>query len=396
MDKNISEIFDYGDEIVVVREQEHPLDPARIKELTMKKINNDVFCEKAGKFVKKAHPMYRTILIAAVLAVLLIGTALAVGLHTDFFHHAYGDGTSHGAFDVQEHPGSVVTYPAMEAAEVDERLSETRLGDYIADVNKSITIGGYTLTIGEMILDENGIGTMTVDIENPDGLELTELAGGNFTCPAGISVYEETDGLFDAYLASKAYPVTGSVTDTSIRYVYYFASAEHWTPGAPLFAEVSVAEASGAPLEERTDIPALPLVPAVRFAGDGISGELSSVGLTLTWDIPEDYIDVETRVTVDDEGNLYLDGELLGNMYMDTDLYAREIHPFEPGLLTDGGRFSIIFDDGEEYVIEAEGILNTPESYRSGWTVYYAFNRIVDVDSVERIMFDGIVLTPAY
>ena len=78
MDKKISEIFDYGDEIVIVEEQEHPLDPARIKELTMKKIDNTIFREEAGKSVRKARPVYRTLLIAAVIAALLIGTAVAV------------------------------------------------------------------------------------------------------------------------------------------------------------------------------------------------------------------------------------------------------------------------------------------------------------------------------
>ena len=77
MDKNISEIFDYGDEIVV-EEQENPLDPARIKELTMKKIDCGMLSEEAGKAVKKSRPLYRTLLIAAVIAVGLIGTALAV------------------------------------------------------------------------------------------------------------------------------------------------------------------------------------------------------------------------------------------------------------------------------------------------------------------------------
>ena len=78
MDKNISEIFDYGDEIVVVKEQDNPLDPARIKELTMKKIESGAIQEEIGKTVKKARPVYRTVLIAAVVAILLIGTAFAV------------------------------------------------------------------------------------------------------------------------------------------------------------------------------------------------------------------------------------------------------------------------------------------------------------------------------
>lgn len=74
MEMKISELFDYGDEIAVVKEQDDSFDPARIKELTMKKINVPVSQgETAHK--TKARPPYRVFLIAAILAVALIGAA---------------------------------------------------------------------------------------------------------------------------------------------------------------------------------------------------------------------------------------------------------------------------------------------------------------------------------
>lgn len=78
MDKRISDIFDYGDEIVIVTEQDEIFDPARIKELTMRKINAGVVDTNIQKTIKKVRPAYRTVIIAAVIAVLMIGTALAV------------------------------------------------------------------------------------------------------------------------------------------------------------------------------------------------------------------------------------------------------------------------------------------------------------------------------
>ena len=78
MSERISDIFDYGDEIVIVEERDDRIDPARIKELTMKKINSGAVCAEIGKTVKKARPAWRTVLIAAAVGVLLIGTALAV------------------------------------------------------------------------------------------------------------------------------------------------------------------------------------------------------------------------------------------------------------------------------------------------------------------------------
>ena len=78
MRERISDIFDYGDEIVVVEEQEDWIDPARIKELTMRKINAESKDTPARPAVKKTRTARRTALIAAIAAVLLAGTALAV------------------------------------------------------------------------------------------------------------------------------------------------------------------------------------------------------------------------------------------------------------------------------------------------------------------------------
>ena len=78
MDKRISEIFDYGDEIVVVEERDDLFDPARIKELTMQKINASEKIPENDTPLKKARPLYRTVLIAAIVALALIGTALAI------------------------------------------------------------------------------------------------------------------------------------------------------------------------------------------------------------------------------------------------------------------------------------------------------------------------------
>lgn len=84
MDKRISEIFDYGDEIVIVEERDDMFDPARIKELTMKKLNYESTNTTNGTVVKKARPAFRTILIAAVVAVVLVGTALAAAASSGF------------------------------------------------------------------------------------------------------------------------------------------------------------------------------------------------------------------------------------------------------------------------------------------------------------------------
>lgn len=83
MDKKISDIFGYGDEIAVDWGTGESCDPAEIKELTMKRIHDEnITPTEYGRAVKKARPVWRTLLIAAVAAVLLAGTALAVYQYT--------------------------------------------------------------------------------------------------------------------------------------------------------------------------------------------------------------------------------------------------------------------------------------------------------------------------
>lgn len=77
MNKNISDIFDYGDEIVIAEEINGMFDPNEIKELTMEKIRNDgIENNKSGKRL-------RTGLVAAIVAaacIALCGVGYAAGL----------------------------------------------------------------------------------------------------------------------------------------------------------------------------------------------------------------------------------------------------------------------------------------------------------------------------
>lgn len=70
MDRKISEIFDYGDEIVTAEEINDMFDPQEIKELTMNKIHN----EKIVHHIKRPTK----VILAATLAALMSVTALAV------------------------------------------------------------------------------------------------------------------------------------------------------------------------------------------------------------------------------------------------------------------------------------------------------------------------------
>ena len=76
MEKKISQLFDYGDEIAVPGEAP-AFDPGKIKELTMQKIHGE---HTAPKRVRAVRRVSRTLLIAAIIASLFTVTALAAGL----------------------------------------------------------------------------------------------------------------------------------------------------------------------------------------------------------------------------------------------------------------------------------------------------------------------------
>ena len=75
MTERISELFDYGDEIVL-EGLDNPFDPAEIKEVTLKKIHETA---KPGSRVR-VRRVSRTLLLAALLSTLFVTSALAVGL----------------------------------------------------------------------------------------------------------------------------------------------------------------------------------------------------------------------------------------------------------------------------------------------------------------------------
>ena len=75
MTERISELFDYGDEIVVDG-LESPFDPARIKEITMNRIHEHT--DKHSRV--RVRRISRTLLLAAILSTLFVTSALAVGL----------------------------------------------------------------------------------------------------------------------------------------------------------------------------------------------------------------------------------------------------------------------------------------------------------------------------
>lgn len=332
---------------------------------------------------------WKTALLIAAVVALLAGTAVAAGMHTGFFESAYGDEGkrpqwTEPKYDSHGKITGTYTYPAVQGFEVDEEKADRLLGDYISDIEKTIEVDGYTITLHEFVMDENGIGSILVDVENPGGLgEMFVSPLGKHSPPIIVQMRADTDIDFP-YFGRDYVVVESSITDTSIRYVTYLTPTFDFEPGTDLIVE-AVAENTAS-----VTLAAPDPVPAATFSGEGVTGELSSVGLKLMWDKPTGYIS-EDRITGDEYGNIYVDGEFYMNQYTEGFNWEALAGPNEPPSI---GDFRILFKDGSEYILQSETIYNT-QGYVNDWTCWYAFNNLVDVEEVEAICIDGILLLPA-
>lgn len=120
---------------------------------------------------KAPRKIGRTVLIAAVLTVVLIVAAVAAAA-PNFYEAAFGD---RGLPDIDPIPmsndtGYSWTAPGIQWASVDVDAAKALLGNYVVDINETVTVGDYTITLGSFVMDEHGAGVLTWVIENPNGI----------------------------------------------------------------------------------------------------------------------------------------------------------------------------------------------------------------------------------
>ena len=318
---------------------------------------------------RRPRKAYVTALVAAIIAVLLAGTALAIALHTEFFHSAYGTGIagrdSRTIIETDE-SGNVIKvegYPAIERVEVDPETAEALIGDYVASAKgQSIELCGYTFTLRDYVIDENGIGAITVDVDNPNGLNIKEN-GHYYT-------YEGEFQPFTMWVWAGGWPLdtndlrdTESTTDTHARYVIYIAggaqSADElsvrFTAWNGTFMELDTHEETYGQVFPNYDeaelvIPTSDPVSVKSFAGADMTAELSPVGLMLQW----------------------------GDGY------------YAAGEQFDYRSLVIEYADGSEYVVKSESVYNQTVALGMGTTVWTAFNRLVEPENVTAIHVTGI------
>lgn len=133
---------------------------------------------------------------AAVTALVASGAYAAVS--SDFFQSAFGP---KGQQDVEAHTvveedhispatGEPVSWvaPSRTWTDVDEQVAQRLLDGYVFDVNRTCELHGYTLTVDQCVMDENGNGVATITVENPDGVDVSDAGYGEVYLSNGAPV----------------------------------------------------------------------------------------------------------------------------------------------------------------------------------------------------------------
>ena len=123
---------------------------------------------------------------AALASAAALGTAAYATIETNFFTVGFG---SKGHEDVEAHEETFYSkdgsdsFTAPQAGrtwyETDSAVVEGLLGDCVQQVNESVTVGDYTMTLESFAMDENDLGIAWVVVTCPKGFKYTTATGAN-------------------------------------------------------------------------------------------------------------------------------------------------------------------------------------------------------------------------
>ena len=243
---------------------------------------------------------------------------------------------------------------------MDEQVAERLLDGYVFDAGLTAESHGYTLTVGQCVMDENGNGIAAITIENPDGVDIADAGYGEVYLSNDAPVFElvqspDGESPWDVRIVRD----TEASTDTKLVGAAYFGPFRATIGEGLVWSLVSREDGGQSSVQasnaagESTYLPATTL-PAKEFKGnDGSTVELSPIGM------------VQHPASVDQ--------------------HIREM--------------VIRFTDGTEYTVYRWGVDdpvdNTVLGYGYGWEneddCARVFNRLVDVDAVESVVLRGVI-----
>lgn len=307
---------------------------------------------------RRSYHMLPKAAVVCALTVALGGITVFAAAHGEFFQSIFG---TKGQENVEVHEvemdGQSWTAPAREWETADERTAERLTGEHITQIGESVTVYGYTLTVDEYLIDENGIGAVTYTLSNPDGLAGVCYAGyGEYYMSPDVPMKEIN--MMSA--GEKSFDLRSIVdqtqtTDTELHAVMYFVPIEKLDEGE-----------------------------AIQIIHSGY--ETDESGKTVTTE--------EQRITFTPDS------------FVSSDTYTSEsgftAHVSPVGILFDGPVFEstdsgwitqkliITYTDGSIYQVEDTDVYNTIVAcYNMDGDVLEVFNRLVDTEKIASVTVNG-------
>ena len=399
MEKKITDLLDCIQDDTVQLKIRDVASIDRIKEATMKKIDGR---NNRNGVTKKVRKLSSMVAVAAVMLVLLAGTAFAIVGFTVYENPAamlrafYGENgaiESDGIVEYDEQGKLSVNLPGWERVPVDETLADELIANYISAETASVSWGGYTLTVeANLYAPVTESGLLYYTLENPDGV-------------SGYGV--EVNGMFDFYpeagnirvysdKAGETYIDEAMSTDTKIYICEYYINSDNSPEKSKLTLflcqqiEDTEPNYAGGTSTVRSDIKETATVildnnreiPTLRLNDGNVL--VSPIGICiydalLGFDI-ESYIHRIVLRYADGSEYTLVDAEA----FINNSMYA----------LGQYGQRDDVFEDTQAE--QGNDVIPTPmpmdDDTIASHNTTYLFNRILDINSLVEIVLDDIVI----
>ena len=327
-------------------------------------------------------------IVFVLVGILLLGTALAAAIHTDFFSHVFGNETRQNVekhtetFDNGKGGTYQVVFPEREFVGVDAETAEVLIGDQTMTDPITVRMNDHTLTILSAVRGENAM-VMEMTLENPKGekaLVYDQLTNES----KGAYFADESDIFFGIERAPEMIWVDmEKSTETCIHLYYYCLFFDRLPDGeTPLLAVYT----SDQPLQDASEdqrreewvpIPATRAVQSVCFAGENDrKAELTPFSMKITLSAADN-----------DHGEAMAEGYTPDEMIVVPDPASLE-------------KIEIVYEDGDVYTVldQNRDIDNT--IYMCGGIgtdsldTSMMLNRLVDTGKVKAVRVNGVEYLP--
>ena len=326
-------------------------------------------------------------LVFVLVGILLIGTALAAAIGTDFFSRVFGNETRE---NVEAHTETVdngkggtidVIYPNREFVAADPETVKRLTDGFVMTEPMAVQINDHTLTILSAVRDENAL-VMEMTLERPAG-EKALVFGQLMNEEKGAYFADDTDIYFNVGGAAEMIWVdTKNSTDTCVRLYYYCVFFDELPDGETpelvvISADQPIQETpEGQVREEVIPIPVTGALRTLRFAaGGGETAELSPISLKVT-----------LTPAYNDGGDAMAVGAGPDEMIVVPDPDCLET-------------IEVVYQDGSVYTVLDQGQNVDNTMYMCGGLgtesldTSMALNRLADTDAVRCVRVNGIEYT---